>query len=250
MRSIWSKLSQDGRNLEIVLRSTSSNLTESTEVNDPLTYVRNLRNYIEPLTFKTTTVKDSSAANSDRTILRFSELKRLLATNVPPIPFPLAEKLAKYADEILGLQCAYEEQDYSGDIGLHFSLSSSLGHKGRLIATIVRLMRPSNCLELGTCYGMGSMCILSMLERNGESGKLTTVERFDPMYSLAKERLHQRYGDSVSCHKGIIQEVLPGILDGMAKIDLVFHDASHTKEDYILEILVSWSHIWCPAALY
>jgi hypothetical protein len=122
-------LSQDGRNLEIVLRSTSSNLTESTAVNDPLTYVRNLRNYIEPLTFKTTIVKDSSAANSDRTILRFAELKRLLATNVPPMPFPLAEKLAKYADEILGLQCAYEEQDYSGDIRLHFALSSSLGHK-------------------------------------------------------------------------------------------------------------------------
>jgi predicted O-methyltransferase YrrM len=80
---------------------------------------------------------------------------------------------------------------------------------------------------------MGSMSILSMLGRNGDSGKLTTVERFDPMCSLAKERLHRQYGDSVSCHKRIIQEVLPGILDGMAKIDLVFHDASHTKEDYI-----------------
>jgi len=103
-------------------------------------------------------------------MLRLSELNRLLTTNVPPIPFPLAQKLARYADEIFGLQYAYEQQNYSGDIGLHFSLSSSLGHKGRLIATIVRLMRPSNCLELGTCYGMGSMCILTMLERNGESG--------------------------------------------------------------------------------
>ena len=198
-----------------------------------MTYVKNLRNYIEPLTFKTTTVKDSRAANNDRTILRFSELKRLLATNVPPIPFPLAQELAKYADEILGLQCAYEEQNYAGDIGLHFILSSSLGHKGRLIATIIRLMRPCNCLELGTCYGMGSMYILSMLERNGESGKLTTVERFDPMYSLAKELLHQRYGDSISCHKGNVQEVLPDILNNMPKIGFVFHDASHTKQDYI-----------------
>ena len=151
---------------------------------------------------------------------------------MPPIPFSLAQKLAKYADEILGLQYAYEEQNYSGDIGLHFRLSSSLGHKGRLIATVIRLMRPGNCLELGTCYGMGSMCILSMLERNGESGKLTTVERFDPI-SLAKERLHRRYGDSVSCHKGNVQEVLPDILNSMAKIDFVFHDASHTKQDYI-----------------
>jgi Methyltransferase domain len=114
LQSIWNKLSQDGRNLELVLRATSSHLSDMAPANDPLTYVKNLRNYIETLTFRT-----------------------------------------------------------------------------------------------------------------------TTVERFDPMYSLAKERLHQRYGDSVSCHKGIIQEVLPGILDGMAKIDLVFHDASHTKEDYI-----------------
>jgi predicted O-methyltransferase YrrM len=211
----------------------SSNLTEATPVNEPLTYVRNLRNYIEPLTFKTTMVKDSGGINNERIMLRFTELKRLLATNVPSIPFPIGQKLARYADEILGLQDAYEEQDFSGDIGLHFALSSSLGHKARLIATVIRLMRPGNCLELGTCYGMGSMCILSMLERIGGSGKLTTVERFDPMYSLAKERLHQRYGDSVSCHKGIIQEVLPGILDGMGKVDLVFHDASHTKEDYI-----------------
>ena len=87
VRSIWNKLSQDGRNLELVLRSTSSYLTEQAPVNDPLTYVKNLRNYIEPLIFKTTTVKDSSAVNNDRTILRFSELKRLLATNVPPFRF-------------------------------------------------------------------------------------------------------------------------------------------------------------------
>jgi predicted O-methyltransferase YrrM len=233
LRSIWNKLSQDGRNLELVLGSMSPRLSEAAAVNDPLTYVRNLRNYIEPLTFKTTTVKNSNTANNDRTMLRFSELNRLLTTDVPPIPFSIAQTLARYADEIVGLQCAYEEKDYSGDIGLHFSLSSSLGHKGRLIATIVRLMRPSNCLELGTCYGMGSMCILSMLERNGDSGKLTTVERFDPQYSLAKERLHQQYGDSVSCHKGNVQDVLPDILKSMAKIGFVFHDASHTKEDYI-----------------
>jgi hypothetical protein len=74
--------------VELVLRSTSSYLSEPAAVNDPLIYVKNLRNYIEPVTFKTTTVKDSSAGNNDRTILRFSELKRLLATNVPPIPFP------------------------------------------------------------------------------------------------------------------------------------------------------------------
>jgi predicted O-methyltransferase YrrM len=233
LQSRWNKLLQDGRNLELVLRSTSPYLSEAAPVNDPLTYVKNLRNYIEPLTFKTTTVKNSSAANNDRTMLRFSELNRLLTTNVPPIPFPIAQTLARYADEILGLQCAYEQQNYSGDIGLHFLLSSSLGHKGRLIATITRLMRPANCLELGTCYGMGSMCILSMLQRNGEPGKLTTVERFDPMYSLAKERLHQRYGDSVSCHKGNVQDILPDILNGVAKISFVFHDASHTKEDYI-----------------
>ena len=225
LRSIWSKLSQDGRNLELVLRSTSPLLSEAAPVNDPLTYIKKLRNYIEPLTFKTTTVKDSTAANNDPTMLRLFELNRLLTTNVPPIPFSSAQALARYADEILGLQYAYEEKNYSGDIGLHFSLSSSLGHKGRLIATIVRLMCPSNCLELGTCYGMGSMCILSMLERNGESGKLNTVERFDPTYSLAKERLHQRYGDSVSCHKGNVQDVLPDILNSVGKIGFVFHEA-------------------------
>jgi predicted O-methyltransferase YrrM len=233
LRSLWNKLSQDGRNLEVVLRSTSPDLTGPIPVNDPLTYVKNLRNFIEPLTFKTTTIKDRSADNNDRATRRLSELERLFTTNVPPIPFSIAQDLARYADEFLGLQCAYDEQNYSGDIGLHFALSSSLGHKGRLVATTIRLMRPINCLELGTCYGMGSMCILSMLGRNGESGKLNTVERFDPQYSLARERLQQRYGDSVSCHKGNVQDVLPGILNGMAKTDFVFHDASHTKKDYI-----------------
>src|SRR6266536_1721112 len=94
LQSIWNKLSQDGPNLELVLRSTSSYLFEPAPLNDPLAYVKNLRNYIEPLTFKT-----------------------------------------------------------------------------------------------------------------------TTVERFDPMDSLAKERLDQRYGDSVSCHKGNVQDVLPDILN-------------------------------------
>ena len=76
VRSIWNKLSQDGRNLDLVLRSTSSYLTEPAPVNDPLTYIKNLRNYIEPLIFKTTTIKDSSAKNNDRATLRVSELKR------------------------------------------------------------------------------------------------------------------------------------------------------------------------------
>ena len=103
LQSIWNKLSQDGRNLELVLRPTSSYLSEPAPLNDPLAYVKSLRNYIEPLTFKT-----------------------------------------------------------------------------------------------------------------------TTVERFDPMDSLAKERLDQRYGDSVSCHKGNVQDVLPDILNSVAKMDFVF----------------------------
>jgi hypothetical protein len=40
LRSIWNKLSRDGRNLELVLRSTSSYLSEPAPVNDPLTYVK------------------------------------------------------------------------------------------------------------------------------------------------------------------------------------------------------------------
>jgi hypothetical protein len=75
LQSIWNTLSQDDRNLELVLRSTSPFLSEAAPVNDLLTYVKNLRKYIEPLTFKTTTVKDSTAANNDRTMLRLSELK-------------------------------------------------------------------------------------------------------------------------------------------------------------------------------
>jgi hypothetical protein len=67
--------------------------------------------------------------------------------------------------------------------------------------------------------------------------KLTTIERFDPMYSLAKERLHQQYGDSVSCHKGNVQEVLPDILNSMAKVNLR-STVQATLNKIRLEILV------------
>jgi hypothetical protein len=67
------------------------------------------------------------------------------------------------------------ENFWAGDVGLHFGVSSSLGHKGRLLANVIRLCRSERCLELGTAYGnVGHVrardAVLSRLDHSFDDG--------------------------------------------------------------------------------
>ena len=133
-----------------------------------------------------------------------------------------------------------EFAQWAGDVSLHFSEASSLGQKGRILFAAVRIMRPRRCLELGTAYGMSALFILAALKAFAEGGSLATVEGYEPSYALSSVMLKKNYGEMVSCTLGLTGAVLPDLLKSLGNIDFLFHDAGHSREDYI-DDFTKWS---------
>lgn len=102
----------------------------------------------------------------------------------------------------------------------------------------IRLMRPSSCLELGTAYGMSALFMASELESIGGDARLSTIEFFEPQFSLASAHLSDRFGDRVDCRKFDIEAGLPELARSIGAIDFVFHDANHIGENYIRDFRV------------
>lgn len=222
---------RDNANVEIVLAGVAR-APELRGLYEPLAFIEFVRGCIEPRRCRVQVVKHEQDAERDACSRRFATLMEVLRNGPPPVPFPVARDLAATADRYLGHREPLESGRWSSDVGLHFKRSSSLGRKGRLLTNVVRFMRPSRALELGTAYGLSGLFILSALEANG-GGHLTTIEGFEPQYSLARDLLTRRFPAMVSCHKGEISRCLPELRDTLKQVELVFHDAGHTREDYL-----------------
>jgi predicted O-methyltransferase YrrM len=198
-------------------------------VNFPKSYAAFLRTSMCPQRHRIREIKGRSASATDSDAAkRFDALLKTLASDVPPIALPVAEELGLIADSLLtNVQPAADS-----DVAAHFATSSSTPRVGRLISCIVRTMRSKECLELGTAYGMSALYILDMVKNNG-GGRLTTVEAFEPQFTQASRMLEQRHGDAVRAHKGWTAEVLPALVPTLAPIDFLFHDAGHSRKDYL-----------------
>jgi hypothetical protein len=165
--------------VEIFLKASLAGSQELSDLNDPMAYITNLRKFIEPLDFNISSIKYDNQQKNDTASLRFSNLIKRLQYHTPPIPFPIAKTIAKYADEYFGNLSSFEFGEYAADVAEHFRKSSSTGHKARFLATVVRFMRPKTCLELGTCYGMSAVVIISMLRAMGDFESFDTIDGFE-----------------------------------------------------------------------
>jgi predicted O-methyltransferase YrrM len=224
--------SRDERNTDIVLSAALSASDISQHVRVPVAYTQFLREALGPCRSRLTEIRlrDNSA---DRAYNRFDMLCYLLRNNLPPLDYSLARGIAMIADGYRSLPQPFEYAQWAGDIGLHFSRSSSFGWKGRILFNTVRIMRPQRCLELGTAYGMSSLFILAALKAFVDCGSLATVEGAEAIYSLSSSMLKRQYGEMVSCTLGDIRLMLPELVKSLGKIDFFFHDSSHSREDYI-----------------
>jgi predicted O-methyltransferase YrrM len=82
---------------------------------------------------------------------------------------------------------------------------------------------------------MSAMFVLGMQSYLGRTIHLTTVEAGEMQFSLARHRLKERYHDAVACHFGLTQDVLPKLMSTLEPIDFVYHDAGHTREDFVAD---------------
>lgn len=218
---------------ELVLAALQANGGMS-EIRDPFAYVNFLRECIEPLTFSIREIKGNEELDSLES-KRFTTVLSSLQSGVPPIEFSVAKNIGLIADRYRFLFSPLESPRWAGDTALHFAISSSFGKKGRLLFTIIRLSRSRDCLELGTAYGLSALFISGGLQTAGTGGHLTTLEAGEPQFSLASMMLKTNCADSVTCIHGSTQDHLANVVKTLSGLDFVFHDASHTREDYIAD---------------
>jgi predicted O-methyltransferase YrrM len=233
VKKITAKIGRNERNVDIYLSSILQYGKVLSNANDAASYIELLRACVEPTALRVATVKSSDKLG-DTYGNRFKTLVETIQSSLLPLPVAMALELAEEADRLRGMTTGIDwENFWAGDVGLHFGISSSLGHKGRLLANVIRICRSERCLELGTAYGMSAMFVLGMQSYVGRTIHLTTVEGSEPQFTLARHRLKERYQDAITCHFGWTQDVLPKLMGTLGPIDFMYHDAGHTREDYV-----------------
>jgi predicted O-methyltransferase YrrM len=201
-------------------------------LNDPVSFSEFLGGCFEHCALEVRRIRDFAPGGKAETAKAFNLVLDVLQREVPPISVKKALNMATVRDRMLG---DFEPTPLfgAGDISWHFGVSSSLPRKGRLLAAVVRFMRPKTCLELGTAYGLSGLFILGALESIREDGEFTTVEGLQACYDLALKNLSSYPERMVRCEKANVEKELEGILKKVGKLDFVFHDAGHTGETYI-----------------
>jgi predicted O-methyltransferase YrrM len=223
---------RDQRNVDMVLSAVLHEPAALKGIQYPVAYVDFLRSCIEPMAHQVDVVKEDSS-EADTAANRFQTLLDQLGGELPAVEFSLAREIALVADQSRSRPDARVFRKWTGDVGSHFTASSSFGNKGRILFNVVRFMRSERCVELGTAYGMSALFILGALKSYAKSGYLATVEGMEPQFSLGSSMLKGRYGEAVSCHFGDTEKVIPELVKTLGKIDFLFHDAGHSREDYI-----------------
>lgn len=227
---------RDNSNLDIVLPWTLAKAED--DIRFPVAYVEFLRTCLERKTYSITTIKSSRDSYDQEPIRRFASLLDALA-NLPPLELALAQQLGQIADAYRANQSPLESGNWVGDVRAHFEMSSSFGHKGRILTSIIRFMRCTRCLELGTAYGMSALFMLEALSQRDAAIRLTTVEGLEKLYRISSELLESRYQVRVHCEFGWTFQVLPKLAKTIEPVDFMFHDAGHSRKDYVDDFLAA-----------
>ena len=113
-----------------------------------------------------------------------------------------------------------------------------------ILFLIVRKYKPELFVETGIAHGYSSTIILKALEMNG-SGSLVSIDASDhfelcgkttPIGWVVPEELRKRW----SIRLGLSTDVLPTITE---KIDIFYHDSSHTEENMTNEYEWARDHL-------
>lgn len=107
---------------------------------------------------------------------------------------------------------------------------------GKLLFRIARELKPRTILELGTSLGITT----SYLALANTDAKVITVEGVKAIADKAEDNFNQLELENVKLLKGNFDDVLPGILKDLPRLDLFFLDGNHRKEptlDYFKQVL-------------
>ena len=99
-----------------------------------------------------------------------------------------------------------------------------------IVANILKEIKPTKILEIGTAVGYSAICFSNYLEKNGI---IDTIERDEERVKEAKENIKRlELDDKIKIYSGDAVEILP-TLDGA--YDMVFIDAAKGKYPFFLK---------------
>ena len=213
-----------------IARSATDEAIASTGLHYPCEFMEFIYELIRPATCRVKAVKN--APGSTPTAARFDKLLAVLAQGVHPIQLSAASTVARYADRLRADLRPFEKYTVT-DVGDHFRMSSSLGSKGRILDSIVRVCRSQAILEFGTAYGVSSFFLLAAQRQCGIAPRLVTVEGFAPMMELSARFLGDLFGDGVEPLHGMTDQMRDVVAGTPGGFDLFFHDADHSGLSYV-----------------
>ena len=94
---------------------------------------------------------------------------------------------------------------------------------------LVRELRPSTAIELGTCVGISAAYQCAAMELNG-TGRLVTLEAFGGHVTLAEGTLAEAGITRAQVRHGRFEHLLPSVLDELAPVDYAFVDGHHVGQ--------------------
>ena len=117
---------------------------------------------------------------------------------------------------------------------------------------IVRAMQPNTFIETGTRWGLGSLFILSAMERN-ERGHLYSFDlgvegsKMDYFWPRCQSELGflvpSRLAHYFTIVEGDSLQTLPDVLETLPAIDIFYHDSLHTFDHMLAEYQLVYPHM-------
>ena len=179
----------------------------------------------KPLTFDAI-YKTHHHANLDLV----NRIMAMLQFHDATLPLSLALQIAIYAD---GMLTNFGFESYNGDIGYHFTFSSSLGTKAQLVFNLVRASKPNSCLEIGTAYGISAFLIARCQELCSVQPHVVTIENFSPQKEISKSFLQKHCPQGVKTLHADKHDAIAQLVAAAEQFDFVFHDNGHSGDDYV-----------------
>ena len=106
-----------------------------------------------------------------------------------------------------------------------------------VVAKILREMKPSRILEIGTAVGYSAICFSEYLK---EDGRIDTIEREEERVKQSKENIKKvEVEDKIQIYEGDAVEILPTMQESY---DVIFIDAAKGKYPFFLEQALRMSH--------
>jgi predicted O-methyltransferase YrrM len=98
-----------------------------------------------------------------------------------------------------------------------------------LLFKLIRTMRPSSCVEMGTAVGVSAAYQATALRLN-RHGSLVTIEGATSLADIARNNFQQLDLDTVETVVGRFQDVLTAVLTNRQPVDYVFVDGHHDEQ--------------------